>query len=62
MNPAGSTARADALVPAAHPFSRHLRRVVVAAPPHRAWTPADGPYPPSTSATAPYLPSKDVEA
>jgi 4,5-DOPA dioxygenase extradiol len=42
-----STARADGLIPAGHPFRRHLQRVAAteAARPQRAWTPADGPMP-----------------
>jgi 4,5-DOPA dioxygenase extradiol len=42
-----STAAADALVPADHPFAAHLRRVTAAeaARPHRPWSPADGPLP-----------------
>jgi 4,5-DOPA dioxygenase extradiol len=42
-----TTARADALIPEAHPFKQHLHRVTAAdtAQPHRAWTPADGPMP-----------------
>jgi len=35
---------ADALIPAAHPFRRHLDRVA-GLEPHRPWTPADGPLP-----------------
>ncbi|MGM1058274.1 dioxygenase family protein [Saccharothrix sp. Mg75] len=41
-----TTARADALVPASHPFRQHLDRVALApADAHRPWTPADGPLP-----------------
>jgi 4,5-DOPA dioxygenase extradiol len=42
-----STARADDLIPARHPFRRHLQRVaaIEAARPQRAWTPTDGPMP-----------------
>ncbi|HEX8343296.1 MAG TPA: class III extradiol ring-cleavage dioxygenase [Actinoplanes sp.] len=41
-----STARADALIPAGHPFAQHLHRVAAATTqPHQAWTPADGPLP-----------------
>ncbi|WP_380169325.1 dioxygenase [Jannaschia sp. R86511] len=45
--PASTTAAADALIPAAHPFAAHLARAAQAqqAAPHRAWTPADGPMP-----------------
>lgn len=39
------TAAADALVPAAHPFAGHLRRVAALTTPHRRWTDADGPLP-----------------
>ena len=41
------TASADALIPDSHPFRRHLHRVTAleTAEPHRAWTPADGPFP-----------------
>ena len=39
-----STARADARIPAAHPFARHLARAR-AAEPHAAWTPDDGALP-----------------
>jgi hypothetical protein len=47
MSLSTSTARADALIPAAHPFRRHLHRVARAdaAGAHRPWTPADGPLP-----------------
>jgi 4,5-DOPA dioxygenase extradiol len=41
---ATSTARADALLPAAHPFRQHLHRVA-STDTHRVWTPADGPLP-----------------
>jgi 4,5-DOPA dioxygenase extradiol len=43
----GTTALADARVPAAHPFAQHLRRAakLEAANPHRSWTPADGALP-----------------
>jgi hypothetical protein len=62
MNRAGSTARADALVPAAHPFSRHLRRVV-AAPPHRAWTRPTGRTRPVPQPRRPtYLRKRTVDA
>ncbi len=40
-----TTARADALIPAGHPFRQHLARVAAATAPHQAWTPADGPLP-----------------
>ena len=42
-----TTAAADALVPAAHPFAAHLRRAATAeaAAPSRVWTPQDGPLP-----------------
>jgi 4,5-DOPA dioxygenase extradiol len=42
-----STAAADALIPASHPFAQHLLHVaeVEARAPHRKWTPADGPLP-----------------
>ncbi|HYY11765.1 MAG TPA: class III extradiol ring-cleavage dioxygenase [Kineosporiaceae bacterium] len=42
-----STASADAVIPAGHPFAAHLRRVAAleAERPHRPWTPADGPLP-----------------
>ena len=42
-----TTAAADALVPASHPFSAHLRRVAAAeaVAPSRPWTPQDGPLP-----------------
>ena len=42
-----STARADALIPAAHPFRHHLDRVaaVRATAAHPAWTPTDGALP-----------------
>ena len=42
-----TTAAADALIPADHPFAAHLRRVAAleAESPHRAWTPEDGPLP-----------------
>ncbi|MFU8876222.1 dioxygenase [Micromonospora sp. SL4-19] len=44
---AGTTAAADALIPAQHPFTRHLRRAATLenAQRHRRWTPADGPLP-----------------
>ena len=47
MSLSTSTARADALIPAAHPFRRHLHGVASAdaAGAHRPWTPADGPLP-----------------
>jgi 4,5-DOPA dioxygenase extradiol len=40
-----STARADALIPAGHPFRQHLHRVAATTQPHQAWTPTDGPLP-----------------
>ena len=40
-----STARADALIPADHPFRQHLARVAAVTGAHQAWTPADGPLP-----------------
>jgi 4,5-DOPA dioxygenase extradiol len=40
----GTTARADALIPATHPFRHHLARVGTA-PAHRGWTPEDGALP-----------------
>ena len=42
-----TTARADALIPAQHPFAAHLRRAAAAehSAPHRLWTPEDGPLP-----------------
>jgi aromatic ring-opening dioxygenase catalytic subunit (LigB family) len=42
-----TTAAADALVPATHPFAGHLRRAAAAeqAAPHRLWAPEDGPLP-----------------
>ena len=42
-----STAAADALIPAQHPFAAHLRRAAAAeaAAPHRLWTPEDGALP-----------------
>ncbi|SFC84819.1 Aromatic ring-opening dioxygenase, catalytic subunit, LigB family [Nocardioides terrae] len=42
-----TTAEADALIPASHPFAQHVRRAAAleAAGPHRPWTPADGPMP-----------------
>lgn len=38
---------ADARIPAAHPFARHLQRAAALEQeqPHRHWTPADGPLP-----------------
>jgi 4,5-DOPA dioxygenase extradiol len=39
-----TTAAADALIPAQHPFSAHLRRAASAGE-HRSWTPEDGPLP-----------------
>jgi 4,5-DOPA dioxygenase extradiol len=39
-----STTAADALIPAQHPFTAHLRRAAEAGE-HRAWTPADGALP-----------------
>jgi len=39
-----TTAAADALIPAQHPFAAHLRRAASAGE-HRAWTPEDGPLP-----------------
>ena len=41
---ATSTAAADALIPASHPFAAHLRHVATTGP-HRPWTPSDGPLP-----------------
>jgi 4,5-DOPA dioxygenase extradiol len=40
----GTTAEADGLVPAQHPFAAHLRHAAAAGA-HRVWTPADGPLP-----------------
>ena len=42
-----STARADALIPAGHPFRGHLDRVarLESAAPHRSWNDDDGPLP-----------------
>jgi 4,5-DOPA dioxygenase extradiol len=42
-----STAAADALISATHPFAQHLLRVAEldARVPHREWTPVDGPLP-----------------
>ena len=42
-----TTARADARIPADHPFSRHLARSrsAQATAPHAVWTPQDGPLP-----------------
>lgn len=42
-----TTAAADRLIPAAHPFQAHLRRAAAAerAQAHAAWTPDDGPLP-----------------
>ncbi|UOY03241.1 dioxygenase family protein [Blastococcus sp. PRF04-17] len=47
MTTPAPTAAADARIPAAHPFSAHLRRAAEAeaAAPHRLWTSADGPLP-----------------
>ena len=47
MTGSTTTAAADALVPAAHPFAGHLRRAAAAerVSPHRPWTPQDGPLP-----------------
>src|SRR3954453_19437132 len=39
-----TTAAADALIPAQHPFAVHLRRAASAGD-HRSWTPEDGPLP-----------------
>src|SRR5690348_15884907 len=39
-----TTAAADALIPAGHPFAAHLLRAASAGE-HRAWTPDDGPLP-----------------
>jgi len=39
-----TTTRADALIPATHPFRQHLARVEPVAA-HRPWTPDDGPLP-----------------
>jgi 4,5-DOPA dioxygenase extradiol len=45
--PSTTTAAADALIPAQHPFAAHLHRAAAAelATPHRVWTPEDGPLP-----------------
>ena len=43
-SPASTTATADTLLPAQHPFRQHLRQVASAGP-HGAWTPQDGPLP-----------------
>jgi 4,5-DOPA dioxygenase extradiol len=45
--PASTTAAADAVIDARHPFAAHLRRVaaIEKASPHREWTPGDGPLP-----------------
>ena len=45
--PTEATARADARIPASHPFAQHLRRAAAleAADPLRPWTPGDGPMP-----------------
>jgi 4,5-DOPA dioxygenase extradiol len=45
--PSTTTAAADALIPAQHPFGAHLRRAAAAelATPHRVWTPEDGALP-----------------
>jgi len=42
-----TTAAADALIPASHPFAQHVRRAAAleTADPLRPWTPADGPMP-----------------
>jgi 4,5-DOPA dioxygenase extradiol len=40
-----STAAADALIPAGHPFAEHLRRVAAEPTPQRLWTPEDGALP-----------------
>jgi 4,5-DOPA dioxygenase extradiol len=42
-----STAQADALLPASHPFARHRAHAdaVQASDPQRVWTPEDGPLP-----------------
>ncbi|MGZ4572163.1 MAG: dioxygenase family protein, partial [Blastococcus sp.] len=42
-----TTAAADALIPAEHPFAAHLHRAATTerSAPHRAWTPDDGPLP-----------------
>ncbi len=42
-----STAAADALIPASHPFAAHLKQAAAAesASPHALWTPADGTLP-----------------
>jgi 4,5-DOPA dioxygenase extradiol len=44
---ASTTAGADQLIPASHPFAQHLIRTAAAesAAPHRLWTPAEGPLP-----------------
>ena len=39
-----TTAAADALIPAGHPFAAHLLRAAAAGE-HRPWTPDDGPLP-----------------
>ena len=39
-----TTAAADALIPAGHPFAAHLLRAASAGE-HRSWTPEDGPLP-----------------
>jgi 4,5-DOPA dioxygenase extradiol len=45
--PSTTTAAADALIPAQHPFAAHLHRAAAAelATPHRVWTPEDGALP-----------------
>ncbi|PJE99411.1 dioxygenase [Streptomyces carminius] len=45
--PGGTTAAADARIPARHPFAAHLRRAAAAerSAPHAPWTPQDGPLP-----------------
>lgn len=45
--PLSTTAAADALIPAGHPLSAHLRQVLTAerADAHRPWSEADGPMP-----------------
>jgi 4,5-DOPA dioxygenase extradiol len=47
MTAPGTTAAADARIPARHPFAAHLRRAaaVEQVDPHRLWTPEDGALP-----------------
>ena len=40
-----TTAAADALVPAQHPFASHLRHAAAEESAHSLWTPDDGPLP-----------------